>query len=136
MMRYLNGSCLCRKVKIQVPDRFDYVGNCHCSECRKFSGSAFATAAGIDCNELKILQGEEFIRYYPKTEDTELGFCSHCGSSLFSKKLTTNKYNIRLGILDDAPSQKPTFHIFVGSKAPWYEISDDLKQFKEGPSSK
>lgn len=135
-MKYLTGSCLCRKVKIQVPDRFDYVGNCHCSDCRKFSGSAFATAAGVNFDDFKITEGEEFVAYYRKREDTDLGFCKSCGSSLFSKKLHTRKYNIRLGILDDAPTQKPTFHIFVDSKAPWYEITDELEQFNEMPTAK
>ena len=136
MMKYLAGSCLCRKVKIQVPDSFDYVGNCHCSECRKFSSSAFATAAGVDFDDFKITEGEEFVAYYHKTENTDLGFCRNCGSSLFSKKLDSKKYNIRLGILDDVPTQKPTFHIFVGSKAPWHEITDDLKKFDEMPPAK
>ena len=135
-MKYLNGSCLCNKVKIQVPDKFEYVGNCHCSECRKFSGSAFATAAGVDFSEFRITEGDEFVAYYHKTEDTVLGFCRNCGSNLFSKKLASKKYNIRLGILDDAPTQKPAFHIFVGSKAPWYDINDDLKQFEEMPPSR
>jgi hypothetical protein len=132
-MKYLTGSCLCQKVKIRVPDRFDYVGNCHCSECRKFSGSAFATAAGVGFDDFEITQGAEHIAYYHKTEDTDLGFCRHCGSSLFSRKSATKKYNIRLGILDEAPTQKPGFHIFVGSKAPWYDITDDLPQFDELP---
>ncbi len=134
-MKYLKGSCLCQKVKIQVPDQFDYVGNCHCSECRKFSGSAFATAAGVDFDDFKITEGEDFIAIYHKTDDTDLGFCKNCGSSLFSKKIPTKKYNIRLGILDDTPTQKPTFHIFVGSKASWDEITDDLKQFNEMPTA-
>lgn len=132
-MKYLTGSCLCRKVKIQVPDRFDFVGNCHCSECRKYSGSTFATAGAVDFDNFKIIEGEESVAYYHKTEDTDLGFCGNCGSSLFSKKLKTRKFNIRLGILDDAPTQKPTFHMFVGSKAPWYDITDDLQQFDEKP---
>ena len=134
-MKYLAGSCLCRKVKIQVPDRFDWVGYCHCSECRKFSGSAFASGAGVDFEDFKITEGEEFVTYYHKTEDTDLGFCSNCGSSLFSKKLESKIYYILLGILDDSPTQKPASHIFVGSKAPWYEITDGISKFDEMPPS-
>lgn len=134
-MRYLTGSCLCKKIKIQVPDQFDFVGNCHCSECRKFSGSAFASAAGLDADDFKVLDGEDWIAYFHKTDETDLGFCRNCGSSLFSKKLRTNKYNIRLGILDDMPTQTPGFHIFAGSKAPWYEINDDFQQFEQRPGT-
>ena len=133
-MDYLKGSCLCAKIQIQIPDSFDFAGNCHCSECRKFSGSAFASAAGIEFADLKFIQGEEFVTYYHKSEETDLAFCSNCGSSLFSNKSKTGKANIRLGIFDDVPVQHPTFHIFVGTKAPWYEITDDLVQFDELPS--
>lgn len=132
-MKYLSGSCLCGKVKIQVPDAFEYVGHCHCSECRKFSGAAFATAGGVGLSKLKILEGESALTYYQKSEETDLAFCNACGSSLFSKKRKTNMCNIRFGVFDDVPTEKPTFHIFVGSKAPWFEITDDLKQFDERP---
>ncbi len=84
-IKYLKDSYLCQKVKIQVSDQFDYVGNCHCSECRKFSGSAFATAADVDFDDFKNTEGEDFVTIYYKTDDT--------------------------------PTQKPTFHIFVSSKA-------------------
>ncbi len=135
-MKYLNGSCLCKKVKLQVPDKFLYMGHCHCSECRKFSGAAFSTAAGVDFADFKITEGEAFIAYYHKTENTDLGFCKNCGSSLFSKKLNSKKYNIRLGVLDDSPTQDPTFHLFVDSKAPWHKITDNLKKFNEAPTAK
>ena len=133
-MRQLRGSCLCGQVHIEVPDQFDYIGSCHCSECRKFSGAANATAGGMDGTLLKIVTGEEQVSIYDKSENTALAFCRHCGSSLFSRKLKTGKCNIRLGILDDTPSQKPGFHIFVSSKAEWEEICDGLPQFEAGPS--
>jgi len=132
-MKQLKGSCLCGQVQIEVPDRFDYVGSCHCSECRKFSGAANATAGGIDGALLKIVAGEDHISIYRKSENTELAFCRSCGSSLFSRKRDSGKCNVRLGILDDAPTQRPTFHIFTGSKAPWEEICDGLTQFEAGP---
>ncbi len=132
-MKQLEGTCLCGKVKIQIPDDFDYMGNCHCSECRKFSGSDYASVGGIDSSKFKFIAGEESVTYYHKTRETDLAFCSSCGSSLFTKKVLTNKHNIRLGILNDAPTHKPSFHIFTDSKAPWLKIADDLPQFPEKP---
>ncbi|MGF1716702.1 GFA family protein [Photobacterium chitinilyticum] len=132
-MRKLVGSCLCQKVQIEVPDNFEYMGNCHCSECRKFTGSDYSSVGGLSSENFSFKAGEEFVSVYPKSEDTELAFCSSCGSSLYSRKLKTGKHNIRLGILDDIPTHKPTFHIFTDSKAPWSEITDGLKQFKKGP---
>lgn len=132
-MNTLKGSCLCGKVTLEMPDEFEYMGNCHCSQCRKFTGSDYSSVGGIDSSKLKILTGADRITTYPKTEATELGFCSCCGSSLFSRKLLTGKHNVRLGILDSVPSHQPGFHIFVGSKAPWHEINDGLPQFEAGP---
>jgi hypothetical protein len=111
------------------------MGNCHCSECRKFSGSDYASVGGLDSSKFKIIDGESDITYFHKTEETDLAFCSVCGSSLFSRKNTGRRHNVRLGILNDIPANKPTFHIFTGSKAEWNNICDDLLQFEEGPSS-
>ncbi|NER82836.1 MAG: GFA family protein [Leptolyngbya sp. SIO1D8] len=130
-MKKLEGSCLCGKVKIQVPDEFEYMGNCHCSECRKFSGSDYASVGGIDSSKFQFIDGEEYVSYYHKIEETDLAFCSHCGSSLFTRKVLGKKHNIRLGILDETPTNKPSFHIFTGSKAPWLEITDGMQQFTE-----
>lgn len=126
-------SCLCKKVQIEVPDDFDYMGNCHCSECRKFTGSDYSSVGGLSSDKFRLTSGEDFIIVYPKSEDTELAFCSTCGSSLFSRKLKTEMHNIRLGILDDIPTHKPSFHIYTGSKASWNEITDGLQQFEKGP---
>jgi hypothetical protein len=132
-MRQLIGSCLCKKVVIEVPDNFEYMGNCHCSECRKFTGSDYSSVGGLSSDKFSFKAGEEFVSIYPKSEDSELAFCSCCGSSLYSIKLKTGKHNIRLGILDDTPTHKPSFHIFTNSKAPWNEITDTLMQFEKGP---
>lgn len=132
-MKYLAGSCLCGKVKIRVADEFDFLGYCHCSECRKWSGSAFAAGGRVNSGDFEIISGEEFVSFYPKSEATSLGFCSSCGASLFSKKHKQDKYVVRLGILDDVPTRKPNVHIFAASKAPWFEITDELDKFDEVP---
>ena len=132
-MKRLTGSCLCGSVRIQVADRFGFVGYCHCSECRKWSGSAFATGALVSPEDFSIASGEALVSYYDSSEQTVLGFCSKCGSSLFSKKPQLGKYIIRLGILDDAPTKRPDVHIFAASKAPWFEITDQLHKFDTAP---
>ncbi|HHQ4609379.1 TPA: GFA family protein [Aeromonas veronii] len=132
-MKELHASCLCGAVALTLPDQFDYMGNCHCSECRKFSGGDYASVGGLDGNKVTIVKGEEAIGRYRKSAETTLAFCRHCGSSLFSQKSSSGKINLRLGVLDDVPSQRPAFHIFVGSKAPWHQIGDDCPQFDTHP---
>ncbi|MFQ2382270.1 GFA family protein [Aeromonas dhakensis] len=134
-MNTLHASCLCGAVALTLPDQFDYMGNCHCSECRKFSGTDYASVGGLDGDKVTIAKGSEAIGRYQKSDETSLAFCRHCGSSLFSQKRSTGKINLRLGILDETPSQKPAFHIFVGSKAPWHQIGDDCPQFDTRPSA-
>ncbi|WP_349919213.1 GFA family protein [Aeromonas veronii] len=132
-MRMLDASCLCGAVKLRLPDSFDYMGNCHCGECRKFSGSDYASVGGLDGDKVEIVKGGDAIARFQKSEETSLAFCRHCGASLFSQKRSSGKINLRLGVLDEAPSQQPGFHIFVGSKAPWHQIGDDCPQFETQP---
>ncbi|MCW8329242.1 GFA family protein [Photobacterium sp. SDRW27] len=132
-MRKLVGSCLCGEVQIEVPDEFEYMGNCHCSECRKFTGSDYSSVGGLSSEKFNLKAGQEYVSTYQKSKETELAFCKCCGSSLYSRKITGGKHNIRLGILNDIPTHQPNFHIFVASKAPWNEITDGLKQFEQGP---
>lgn len=132
-MKTLKGSCLCGEVTIEVADRFTFLGYCHCSECRKWTGSAFASGGMVAATDLKVTAGEERISRYRKSGQTELAFCEQCGSSLFSHKLQLDRYVVRLGILDEAPTRTPELHIYCGSKAPWFSITDRLPQFDQLP---
>ena len=132
-MKELSGSCLCGKVNISIQDDFEYLANCHCSECQKFSGSDYASVGGLSSAKFKITSGDDYITYFSKTEETDVAFCSVCGSSLFSRKKTGQKHNIRLGVLDDTPSNRPSVHIYTSAKAGWHTICDDLPQFETTP---
>lgn len=128
-MNTLSGRCLCGAVAYALPDDLAYAGYCHCSDCRRFSGSAFSAFGGIDAARFTITRGADRITRYVKTADTVLGFCSMCGSSLFATKPSTAMVHLRLGTLDSTPSLTPQTHSFVGSKAEWYLICDGLPQF-------
>ena len=135
-MNNLTGQCLCQVVKFSLPDDFIYAFYCHCSECRRFSGSPFSAAGGIAKERLVILSGEKHLKYYRKREAANMVYCELCGSSLFSDNFSKGLSHIRLGTLNEAPSLKPQMHVFVDSKASWYEINDDLPQFNTMPIQK
>ena len=126
----LSGSCECGAVRYRVADEFLYASNCHCSRCRAATGSAFKPFAGIERDKLELADvgdrllvvGEEGLN------DTR---CAACGSLLFSVVADGDLVHVAMGSLVDAPSLRPTKHIFVGSKAPWFEITDDLPQNDE-----
>jgi hypothetical protein len=110
-MTVLRGGCLCGAVQYEVEDDFRYMGYCHCSECRRFSGSASAAVGGVPYSALRTTQGEESIARYQKSPKTELCFCRICGSSLYSRKLDREMLHVRLGSLMDSPSMKPSLAI-------------------------
>jgi hypothetical protein len=128
--RLLAGRCRCGAVSYTVADAFLYAANCHCSGCRAATGSAFKSFGGIERVKLEITEGPDalFVVGEPHANDTR---CAKCGSFLFSVVRDGAFVHVAMGSLVDAPSLAPTEHIFVGSKAPWFEITDDLPQFDE-----
>jgi len=126
--RLLRGRCECGAVRYRVPDEFLYAGNCHCWRCRAATGSAFKPYAGIERRKFEIVQGHDSLRVRG-TSDANDTRCAACGSLLFSVVRGGDYVHVTMGSLEDGPSIRPSSHIFVGSKAPWYEITDDLPQF-------
>jgi hypothetical protein len=133
-MKQLKGACLCGAVEYTIPDALRYAGYCHCSECRRFSGSASSAFGGIPKERFRLLKGEHAIRHYAKSAATVLAFCGTCGSSLYADKPQRGLLHLRLGSLLDEPSLAPQAHAHVASKAAWHEIGDDLPRF-DGPSN-
>ena len=130
--RVLAGGCECGAVRYQVPDAFRYALNCHCSRCRAGTGAAFKPFAGIEREKLEFTAGEDKLFVFGDDAENHTRRAV-CGSLLFSVVRDGAYVHIALGSLAEAPSLLPTAHIYVGSKAPWYEITDDLPQFDELP---
>jgi len=128
--RMLTGGCYCGAVSFRVEDAFVYSSNCHCSNCRRTTGSAFKPFAGIEREKLEVANGADSVLIVGD-DDLNDTHCAVCGSLLFSVVRDGEFVHVALGSLVDAPSIRPTQHIFVGSKAPWFEISDDLPRFEQ-----
>jgi hypothetical protein len=128
--RVLAGKCRCSAVRYEVADAFLYAANCHCSECRAATGSAFKPFAGIEREKLTITEGVDELAVFGE-EDLNDMRCRACGSFLFSVVRDGAFVHVAMGSLVDAPTIRPTQHIYVGSKAAWFEITDDLPQFDE-----
>jgi len=128
--RMLSGRCECRAVSYQVADAFRYAGNCHCSNCRASTGSAFKPFAGIERDRLEVVEGADTLLVWGD-EDANHTRCGICGSLLYSVVRDGAYVHVAMGSLVDDPSIRPTDHIFVGSKASWFEITDDLPQAEE-----
>jgi hypothetical protein len=132
--RRLTGRCYCGAVEYRVADEFEYAMNCHCSECRRTTGSAFKPMAGIPTEKLSLVKGQGATLQYGD-ETTHNLHCRVCGSLLYSRVREGRYVHVAMGTLVDCPTIRPQRHIFVGSKAPWFEITDDLPQFEGFPTS-
>jgi hypothetical protein len=131
--RALTGQCFCGAVTYGVADEFRYALNCHCSQCRRTTGGAFKPFAGIEREKLRITKGANSLLIVGE-EDGHDAHCRTCGSLLYSLVREGAFVHVTLGTLTDDPSIRPSAHIFVGSKAPWFTITDDLPQYDEFPT--
>jgi len=125
----LTGKCYCGAVEYSVADEFLYAANCHCSNCRRTTGSAFKPFAGIERGKLAIVKGGEDVMIFGD-QDANNTHCKRCGSLLFSVVRDGTFVHVAMGTLVDDPAIRPAHHIFVGSKAPWFTIADDLPQYE------
>jgi hypothetical protein len=141
-MPVIRGSCLCGGVKYEVTGPLSGPLHCHCSKCRKAQGAAFRSRVRVQAADLRWVQGEELIKYFESSLGYYRGLCSVCGSPIANKSGPNSplasiypgagsELGIALGTLDDDPGIRPERHIYVGSKAPWFEITDHLPQHKE-----
>lgn len=128
----IEGGCLCGKVRYEVTGPLFNADHCHCSMCRRQHGAAFATYAEFSPGDFKWITGEDLVKKYETKEGGGWCFCSECGSSLAGTengRITT----ITLGTVEGDPDIEPALHIFVGSRARWHQITDDLPQFEKRP---
>ena len=128
------GGCLCGAIRYEVDGELTNISNCHCGMCRQQSGAAFSTFAAIDSDGFQWVSGEEQISQYESSPGGFRIFCKVCGSILGVVE-DGSVTMISLGSVSGDPGVRPAEHIFVGSKAPWYEIRDDLPQYLEWPPS-
>ncbi len=132
MPKTLAGKCFCGAVHYAVADEFHYAMFCHCSNCRRTTGSAFKPFAGIERDKLSIVKGADGLLVYGE-ETANDTHCKACGALLFSVVRDGAFVHVAMGSLVDVPSIRPQRHIFVGSKAPWFTITDGLPRHEAFP---
>jgi len=133
-MKKLTGQCLCGQIAYEINGPLGPIVNCHCSKCRRWHGSAFRTRCAVKTQYFKWLKGEALLSKYPSSEHIIKTFCSICGSNLISILKDNPDYiGLPIGALEQDPGNRPLMNIFVGSKAPWYDITDGLPQHDQWP---
>ena len=127
----MRGTCLCGAVVYEMRGPIEGINYCHCGQCRKASGTAFATNAGVPRGAFEIISGRTALRSFEATPGKKRWFCATCGAPIYSEHAGSDTVYVRIGTLDDDPRARPGGHIHVASKAPWYEITDDVVQLQE-----
>ncbi len=130
----ISGHCECGRVRFEIDGDINDFSHCHCSQCRRLHGAAYATFAGVSRHEFRYSSGEDDVSVYASSATHDRVFCSVCGSNIFvALDSEPDTLYVSMGAIEGDPPRPTGYHIFVGSKAPWHEILDDLKQYNEEP---
>lgn len=128
----IEGSCLCGGIKYRLDEAGAIlINHCHCSRCRKASGAEYATMLHVVASYFEWISGEDLITAYESAPGNFRTFCRVCGSMAPVEREQNDSVSVPVGSLDGDPGIRPAAHLFVGSKAPWHEIDDELPQMEE-----
>ncbi len=126
----ITGHCECGRVSYEIDGDINDFSHCHCSKCRRLHGAAFATYAGVARQDFRYVSGEASLKIYASSASHDRVFCAECGSNIMvAIDSEPNEFYISMGTVDGNPECPPAYHIYVGSKAPWHEIDDDLPKY-------
>ena len=126
----IKGSCLCGGIGFEI-DAVRSLTHCHCRNCRKLTGAAFGSYVHVDADKFRLLSGKDLMQRFESSTGSFRTFCKVCGSIAPSKATYLTTLSIPAGLLDNDPGVRPKLHVFVSSKAPWWDIADGLPQHEK-----
>lgn len=129
------GSCACGQVRYEFEGPPIRMLNCHCSRCRHARSAAHATNLFVALDNFRFRQGEDQVKDFqlPGARYFGVAFCTDCGGHVPRISVERKAAVIPAGTLDDDPGMRPAAHIFVESKASWFDITDPLPRFPAMP---
>ena len=126
-----SGGCLCGAVQYEIAGELPAIQVCHCQDCRKASGSAFATNIPVKRDNFTVVRGAEELGAFPSV--TRPGksrvFCQRCGSQLYSQRDDSDEVRVRAGTVNEDIDSGLAFHFFVDSKANGWPLHDELTKY-------
>ena len=130
----IEGHCECKRVQYAADSDIVDFSHCHCSQCRRMHGAAYATFAGVARDTFRYLSGATDVTMYASSDTHRRFFCSVCGSNILVELHSEpDTLYLSMGSIEGDPPRPPAYHIYVGSKAPWHEITDALPQYEVEP---
>lgn len=129
----VHGVCLCGAVEFTIAPPYRWFAHCHCSMCRKHSGSLFGTGLGVAREALSWLHGTSTIVHYRATPGFERPFCRECGSTVPGESHDPHYFHVPAGLLDGNPGARPRSQIFTASRSPLTEVDETLPRHAAYP---
>jgi len=130
----IRGRCECGAIRYEADGDINDYSHCHCSQCRRLHGAAYASFAGVSREGFRYLSGENVVKVYASSEGHDRVFCAECGSNIMvALKSEPDDLYVCMGTIDGDLTLPPGYHIYVGSKASWHDINDDLPQYDTDP---
>jgi hypothetical protein len=135
MSEKIKGACLCGKVQFQVTGPFDEFHLCHCSQCRRSTGSAHASNIFSKADRIEWIAGADLIKRYTPDQAGVISkcFCTHCGSLVPYTSLNSGKLVIPAGSLKQAPGIVPQDNIYWRDRADWYDSGLQAQRIEQDP---
>jgi hypothetical protein len=137
-MTKITGGCLCGAIRYEIDGEPFRIANCHCDDCRKATGSAYATNLFFKEEQIKILQGTpKKFEHLADSHNTMIKeFCSDCGSQVFGSGANRpGVKNIKVGSIDDARFVKPQVNLYTAHALSCSYIDDEIDNFQGMPPS-
>lgn len=129
------GSCLCGRVRFEIEGEFERFYCCHCTYCRKDTGSAHAANLFSSGATLSWTSGKSAVKEFTLPQSRHgKAFCATCGSALPMRQMNGAWLMVPAGSLDGEPPIEPTAHLFMSSKAGWEEAMKGIPIFAGLPS--
>jgi hypothetical protein len=134
-MAVAHGSCLCKTVQYEVELPFERFLYCHCTRCRKATGSPHAANGFVKPEAFRWTQGASAVKRYdlPEAKRFGLQFCTNCGSKVPHHTRDRNWMVIPAGSLDEDPQSRPEAVVFWGSRAPWFTECSEMTKHESTP---
>ncbi|WP_019530479.1 GFA family protein [Dasania marina] len=127
------GKCLCGDVQFEIEGEIPNLLQCHCSLCRKQSGSSANASTFVHESKFTWTSGQNNVSHYKKDTGFSSSFCAKCGSPVPNQLGSTDKYWVPAGLLENEEDLEIVVHIYTQSKASWEEIPSSGKHFEEMP---
>ena len=132
MTTTITGSCFCKTVQYRIKSAISMAVNCHCNNCKKITGGAFASLAVVREKHLEITSGEESLATYQLSENLKKYFCHHCGTPIFNRNSRyPGRCMMALGSLDNPAIVAPSVNVHCENRLAWVNLDETLQNFEQ-----